>query len=106
MQISLYLDEDAQRLALVQALRVRGVDVIAAWDVGMRQREDEESLVFATSQGRALYGFNVGDYYRLHTEFLGQGRSHAGIILAEGQLKPAQQEGKGNVGFRMDVCAG
>ena len=39
MKISLYFDEDAQRLSLIQALRVRGVDVMAAWDVGMRQRD-------------------------------------------------------------------
>ena len=85
MRIRLYLDEDAQRLALLQALRARGVDVIAARDVGMRQREDEQHLVFARAQGRALYGFNVGDYYRLHTEFLTQGKLHAGIILAKQQ---------------------
>ena len=85
MKISLYLDEDSQSVALIRALQARGVDVVAAWDVGMRQREDEEHLLWATAQGRTLYGFNVGDFHRLHTEFLTQGRSHAGIILAKQQ---------------------
>ena len=34
--------------------------------------------------GRSI-SFNVRDYYRLHSEFLAQGRSHAGIILAKQQ---------------------
>jgi hypothetical protein len=85
VRISLYLDEDSQRLALIHALQARGVDVVGAWSVGMRQRSDEEHLLLATAQGRTLYGFNVGDFYRLHTEFLAQGRSHAGIVLAKQQ---------------------
>ena len=54
--------------------------MLGAWAAGKRQRDDEEHLLFATTQGRALYGFNARDYFRLHTEFLEQGRSHAGIV--------------------------
>ena len=32
-----------------------------------------------------MYGFNVGDYYNLHTTWLAQGIAHAGIILAKQQ---------------------
>jgi hypothetical protein len=85
VKISLYLDEDAQDSDLIQALSLRGVDVLAAWAAGMRQRDDEVHLLFATTQGRVLYGFNARDYFRLHTEFLEQGRSHAGIVLAKQQ---------------------
>lgn len=92
MKVSFYIDEDAQRAALIQALRARGVDVIAAWEAGMRQREDKEHLIFATAQGRVLYGFNVGDYGRLHTEFLSQGKSHAGIVLAKQQTYSVGEE--------------
>lgn len=70
---------------LVRALRARGVDVITALEAGMIERQDEEHLVYATVQGRVLYSFNVGDLYRIHTDFLGLGRSHAGIILARQQ---------------------
>lgn len=85
MKISLYLDEDSQATALIKALKTRYVDVVGAWESGMKQRLDEDHLVFATSKNRVLYGFNVGDYQRLHTEFLSQGRSRAGIILAKQQ---------------------
>jgi hypothetical protein len=34
---------------------------------------------------RVLFSFNRGDFFRLHTEYLAQGKSHAGIILANQQ---------------------
>lgn len=85
MKITLSLDEDAQDNDLIQALQAHGVDVVRAWDVGMRNHADEEQLLTATAQGRVLCGFNVGDYFKLHTAFLAQGRSHAGILLAKQQ---------------------
>jgi len=85
VKITLYFDEDAQDSDLIQALALRGVDVIGAWAAGMRERKDEEHLLWAATQKRALYSFNVRDYCRLHSEFLVQGRSHAGIILAKQQ---------------------
>jgi hypothetical protein len=36
VKVSLYLDEDAQDTDLIHALRLRGADVIAAWEAGMR----------------------------------------------------------------------
>jgi hypothetical protein len=86
MKISLYFDEDALAAALIKALRTRGVNIMSDWEAGMHHRSDEEHLLFATAQGRVLFGFNVGDYQRLHTEFLAQGRSHAGIVLAKQQV--------------------
>ena len=41
MRISLYLDEDAQDNDLIQALTLRGVNVLGAWAAGKRQRDDE-----------------------------------------------------------------
>ena len=38
--IRLYMDEDSMDLALVRALRARGVDVTTALDQGMVQRSD------------------------------------------------------------------
>lgn len=71
--------------ALVRALRARGVDVLTALDSGMIERSDEDHLEYATKEGRVLYSFNVGDFYRLHQEYLAEGKSHAGIILARQQ---------------------
>ena len=45
----------------------------------------KQSLRAASEEGRALYSFNVADYYQLHTRFLTQGIAHGGIILAQQQ---------------------
>jgi Domain of unknown function (DUF5615) len=83
--IRLYFDEDSMRYALVHALRARAIDVQTALEVEMIERSDEEHLEFATTQGRVLCSFNVGDFYRLHTSYMVQHKSHPGIILAQQQ---------------------
>ena len=85
MSIRLYCDEDSMRHALVAALRSRGLDVTTALDDDMVDRTDGEHLEHATRQGRVLFSFNRGDFYHLHTEYLTQGKTHAGIILANQQ---------------------
>ncbi|MBI4625139.1 MAG: DUF5615 family PIN-like protein [Verrucomicrobia bacterium] len=67
--------------ALASALRARGVNVFTAHEANMIERKDEEHLTFATSLGRVLYSFNVGDYCRL----VAQGHHHAGLVLAQQQ---------------------
>jgi hypothetical protein len=85
MQTRLYFDEDAMTDSVVQALRARNIDVLTAEAAGLRHRLDEEHLAYAAAQGRALYSFNTGDYQALHTAYLTQGMSHAGVILAQQQ---------------------
>jgi len=80
--IRLYFDEDSMRHALVHVLRARGIDVQTALDAEMIERADEDHLAFATAQGRVLCSFNVGDFYRLHTRYMAQHKSHTGIVLA------------------------
>jgi hypothetical protein len=80
--LPLYFDEDSMDRDLVTALRARGVDVMTAADAGMLGRSDVEHLEYAAMQGRVLYTFNRGDFYRLHTSYLAEGKTHAGIILA------------------------
>ncbi len=83
--LALYLDEDLMDQALVAALRARGIDVITATEAGMLGCSDSEQLDYATRQGRVLYTFNRGDFYRLHIPYLIEGKSHRGIILAPQQ---------------------
>src|SRR5437588_289958 len=45
----------------------------------------EEILEFAASQSRALYSYNVADFYRLQTAWLTGSRSHAGLTLGQQQ---------------------
>jgi predicted nuclease of predicted toxin-antitoxin system len=92
VKIRLYFDEDSMRRSLVRALRNRSVDVITALDAGMIEREDAEHLDYATQQGRVLCTFNVGDFYQLHTDYLTQGRPHAGIIFMRQQRHSVGQQ--------------
>ena len=71
--------------SLVRALRARGVDVVTALDAMMIEQGDAEHLDYATQQGRVLCSFNVGDFFRLHTDYIAQGKPHAGIILMRQQ---------------------
>ena len=83
--IKLYFDEDAMHSRLVTALRSRGVTVVTVMDAGLAEKSDEEQLAFAAERGCVLYTFNVSDFYRLHTQWAGAGREHAGMILAPQQ---------------------
>lgn len=85
MSLRLFLDEDATFRSLIRALVARGLDVSNAIDAGRAGLSDAEQLEHATSEGRILYSFNIGDYHRLHTEWLEAGRSHAGLILVPQQ---------------------
>ena len=85
MTIRLYFDEDSMWQALVTALRARGIDVQTALEAMMIERPDEDHLAYATAQGRVLCSFNVGDFYRLHTYYMTQHQSHAGMVLARQQ---------------------
>ena len=85
MKIRLYFDEDAMDGDLVHALRIRGVDVTSALEQKMVRRSDRDHLEWATSQGRVLYSFNIGDFQQLHCEYLAQGKPHSGIVLCQQQ---------------------
>jgi hypothetical protein len=85
MQIRLYLDEDSMSRSLVRELRARGIDVTTALEVGTLGYDDASQLEFAKSCGRVIYTYNVSDYYNLHTEYMAENKSHAGIILVHQQ---------------------
>jgi len=83
--LSLYFDEDSMDQALIIALRARGVDVITAADAEMLGVSDLEQLDYAKLQKRVLFSFNRRDFYRLHGQYLAEGKSYQGIILAKQQ---------------------
>jgi hypothetical protein len=85
MQLRLYLDEDAQRNAFVQALRQSGVDVVTVSEAARVGYSDTEQLEWAAAQGRVIYTFNVRDFDQLHREYLATGQHHAGIIAVPSQ---------------------
>ena len=85
MIVRLYCDEDSEQQGLVLALRKRSVDVLTALEAEMLGEPDDRQLAYAAAQGRAIYSFNVGDFCRLHSQWLSEERSHAGIVLAQQQ---------------------
>lgn len=85
MKIRLYIDKDAMSRFLVNGLRARGVDVTSVVEEGRRGLDDLSQLEFAAEQGRVLCTSNISDFYRLHTEYLQQGKNHAGIIFIQQQ---------------------
>ncbi|MCX7841436.1 MAG: DUF5615 family PIN-like protein, partial [Anaerolineae bacterium] len=80
--IRLYLDEDVHK-RVASALRLRHYDVLSAHELGRWGLSDEDQLLFATAEGRALFTFNPRDYVRLHCEWLQHHREHAGIIVSD-----------------------
>jgi len=85
MTISLFFDEDSMDKDLVRALRARGIDVVTALEANRITRSDEEQLDYATSENRVLCSFNVGDFFRIHTEYVKTGKAHAGIVVSQQQ---------------------
>ena len=85
MTVGIYIDEDSMDRSLVTALRVRGADVLTAFEAGMIERDDIDHLRYSTGQQRVLLTGNVGDFCRLHAEFIGTQQTHAGIICLQQQ---------------------
>lgn len=68
---------------LARALRERGADAEGVDErSALRGLADEELLVVAAREGRALVSENVADFMRLYGEWGGAGRRHAGIVIA------------------------
>jgi hypothetical protein len=65
--------------------------MIDSWHTLRRREGHLLQLAYAAAQGRAIYSFNVGDFCRLHSQWLAEGKSHAGIILAQQDFSVGEQ---------------
>ncbi len=83
--VGIYLDEDTERLSLVQGLRARGFNILTTSEAGRSGMDDRSQLIFAQETGRPIYTFNTGDFAKLHKEFLALGWDHPGIITVPRQ---------------------
>ena len=107
-RICFYLDEDTIKTALIQALRNADLDVVTVADVkrlGYADEEHEEQLIWATEQKRVIYSFNIGDFCRLHRDFIAEDKSHTGIILASQQQYSVGQQLRGLLKLAADKSA-
>ena len=83
--VSALVDGDGG-LGHVPARFAMQVAIDKANEAGMRGQRDEAHLAYAAESGRVLCSFNRSDFYRIHTEYLTEGRSHAGLILRSSLL--------------------
>jgi hypothetical protein len=78
-KLHLHLDADASSKALYNALLERGHDVTRTPTEWMPfDASDEQQLLGATAQGRAIFTYNIGDFNVLGKRY----PQHAGIVLA------------------------
>jgi hypothetical protein len=104
-EVRLYTDENAGENAVVQGLRARGVDVLTAVEADRCGLDDESQLVFSTRQGRTIYTFNVGDFARLHRDYLAHGAHHAGIVVVPEQRYSISEKIRRLVAFVRSVTS-
>jgi hypothetical protein len=87
-----YFDDDAESKIVARGLSALGFLAVRATDSGMRGQPDEAHLSYATGRGLVLITANRGDFLRLHSEWIRDGRSHAGIIiLLQQRYSPGEQ---------------
>ena len=95
-QVGIYLDEDVQAEALIEALRARGLKVLTTTEASMSKSTDDAQLKLATSRNLVLASCNVSDFARIHTQWLAAGTEHSEIILI-----PQQKWGPGELARRI-----
>jgi hypothetical protein len=91
MPLRLYVDHDSSAVAVVRALRERGIDVLTTQEAGLIRVPDGEQLAFATAEQRTLYTANRRDFARIHKQWMREGRTHTGIIVRSRQQVPIGQ---------------
>lgn len=92
LYIHLYFDEDVSA-GVVENLRSRGFDVLSARDAGTLGRSDDEQMLYAVSQRRAVVTHNRADFEKQHLKFLASGMKHYGVIIAK-RRRDAEVVGK------------
>ena len=80
--IAFYLDEHVQ-LALVEAMRARGVDILTTQEARNTGLDDIQQLAFATENRRSLFSYNTRHFAKLHNQWTNIQRPHRGLILSD-----------------------
>ena len=79
-RLKFFTDEHMSK-AIVEQLRLRGVDVLRCEDVGMKAVDDSRLLEYATENGYVLLSMD-DDVTKLHAEWVKTGKRHKGIFYA------------------------
>ena len=83
MAVLLYMDHHIPR-SITLGLRLRGVDVLTAYEDGARELADTDLLTRAGTLGRVLFTFDA-DFLGEVARRLREGVSFAGVIYAHPQ---------------------
>ena len=78
MSLPFYTDHQVQR-AIVEGLRVRGVNVLTSFEDGTATWDDEDLLARAKELGRVLFTRD-DDFLRIAAEWTSQGRHFSGVV--------------------------
>ncbi len=79
--IELYCDEDVDVL-VADLMRARGFRAITTQEVNQKAQTDEEQLAYAGSEQLTLLTHNRIDFENLAQQYLSDGKTHFGIIIA------------------------
>jgi hypothetical protein len=82
LYIHLYFDEDVS-VGIVENLRTRGFDVLSSRDADTLGKSDDDQMLYAVTQKRAIVTHNRADFELQHAKFLEQGLKHYGVIIAK-----------------------
>jgi Domain of unknown function (DUF5615) len=90
--------------AIAEQLRVRGLDVIGVVEnQSVVGTSDEDLLVYAEREQRALVTANIGDFAVIATDWRATGRRHSGIVFVPYRGFP---QDRSFVGALVDALAG
>jgi len=81
-QLRFFTDEDVYG-AVAPALRKLGFDAISTPESRRLGDSDESQLQWATHEGRVFVTFNVAHFAHLHSQWMSQGRHHAGVLVSQ-----------------------
>lgn len=80
MSLSLYMDQHVPR-AITDGLRLRGIDVLTAFEDGAAAFSDPDLLLRASQEGRVLFTFD-DDLLRVAATWQDQSQSFTGLVYA------------------------
>src|SRR5690606_33631115 len=93
-----FTDEHIPKDAVIE-IRKNNITVVRCEDVDMKSATDEELLIYATNHNYTLVSMD-DDVTRLHSDWLEQGRVHAGILYAP----MAKYQGVSGIGAIVTWC--
>ena len=83
--IRFFTDEDVYG-DVAPALRRVGIDAMSTPEADRLSKSDDSQLELTAGENRVIVTFNVGHFARLHSQWLSEGRHHAGIVVSQQRL--------------------